>query len=324
VVLFGGNNVDLGTFSGGRFTAGMWLNDCRTVGVEGSYFFLGTGSNTFTGATSGAPDSSVLARPFDDVSTGSQNSELTGFPGLLAGIIRVHDQSGLQGGEANLLCNLCCSCNDTCCGYRLDLISGARYLELNEGLSIAEYTQVAPGATGTALDGANIAAFDQFNTRNQFYGGQIGARTEVWWNRLFANVTGKIALGDTHQTVNINGATRITTTTGPAIVLPGDLLTAPSNIGNYSRDQFSVVPEVGVNVGYQVTNNVRVYVGYTFLYWSNVQRPGEAIDLQVNSTRVPTAPFFGVAPSGPPAPLFSFHNSDFWAQGINFGLQLRF
>jgi hypothetical protein len=102
------------------------------------------------------------------------------------------------------------------------------------------------------------------------------------------------------------------------------LLALSSNIGHYSRDQFSVVPEVDVNVGYQVTNHLRFFVGYTFLYWSGVERPADAINLLANSTRVPTASFFGIAPSGPPAPLFSFHNSDFWAQGINLGIQLRF
>jgi len=330
VVLFGGNDLDPGAFSGARFTAGFWLNDCQTKGIEGSYFFLGSRSNDFTTSSSGAPGSPVLARPFFDVSSGLSNSELDAFPGLAAGSKIVHSSSQLQGPEANLLCNLCCSCNDCCdpCapahGYRVDLISGLRYLDLKEKLRIDENSQIFPGATGTILDGADISAFDQFDTRNQFYGAQIGARAEVWRNRLFANITGKVALGVTQQTVDINGSTTITPPAGPALVLPGDLLALSSNIGHYSRDQFSIVPEVDVNVGYQVTDKLRIFAGYTFLFWSGVERPGDAIDLRVNSTRVPTASFFGIAPSGPLAPLFSFHNSDFWAQGVNVGVQLRF
>ena len=259
-----------------------------------------------------------------------QNSELVAFPGLASGTVSVNSSSGLQGAQVNLLCNLCCSCYNPCdcCqparGYRVDLISGMNYLNLKEQLRITENSQVFPGATGTALDGANISAFDQFGTRNQFYGPQIGARAQVWRNHLFANVTGLVALGVTQQTVNINGATTITPPGGPVQVLPGDLLTQSSNIGNYSRNQFSVVPQLGANVGYQVTNNLRFFVGYTFLFWSGVERPGDAIDLRVNSTSAPTAPFFQTVPSGPPAPLFGFHNSDFWAQGINIGVQLRF
>jgi hypothetical protein len=39
---------------------------------------------------------------------------------------------------------------------------------------------------------------------------------------------------------------------------------------------------------------------------------------------VPTDQAFGLA--GPPSahPVFGFHSSDFWAQGLNFGLTLRF
>jgi len=50
-------------------------------------------------------------------------------------------------------------------------------------------------------------------------------------------------------------------------------------------------------------------------------RPGDAIDLQVNSTRTPASL---LPPSGPAAPLFTFRNSDFWVQGINFGMQVRY
>ncbi len=329
-VLFGGDNLNPGAYTGARFTAGYWFNDCQTVGIEGSYFFLGSRSIDFAASTSGAPGSPVLARPFFDVSSGLQNSELVGFPGLAAGSVNVHSSSQFQGPQANLLCNLCRSCNCSCdpCApawcYRVDLITGLRYLYLKEQLRIAETSQVFPGATGTILDGSTISAFDQFDTRNQFYGAQIGARAWLWRNRLFANITGQVGLGVTQQTVNINGATTITPPGGPALVFPGDLLTQSSNIGHYSRNQFSVVPEVDFNVGYQVTDHLRFFVGYTFLFWSGVERPADAIDLQVNSTRVPTAPFFGVAPSGPPAPLFSFRSSDFWAQGINVGFQLQF
>ncbi len=325
VGLYAGEGVNGDPFSGGRFTAGYWLDCGQTIGIEASYFFLGSRSNNFTANSSGAPGSLVLARPFFDVSSGLPNSELIAFPGLASGIVGVHSTTRLQGPEANLICNLCCSCGDCgdCCGpargYRVDLISGLRYLDLNEGLGVVEDTQILPGSPVFAP--ADIRAFDQFDTRNQFYGGQVGVRAEVWWNRVFANIAGKVALGDTHQTVDINGATSITPLGGPATVKPGSLLALPSNIGRFSRDEFSVVPEGSVNVGYQVTNNLRVSVGYTFLYWSGVERPSDAIDLRVNSTRVPTSL---APPSGPAAPLFTFGGSDFWAQGLTVGVELIF
>ena len=320
-VLFGGDPNNNGPVSGGRFTVGGWLNQGQTFGMEGSYFFLGSRSNNFTASSSGAPGSAVLARPFFDVSTGLPNSELISFPGVAAGTVNVQSTSQLQGAGANMLCNLCCSCNDVCnpCqpGYRVDFIGGFRYLDLSESLLIVETTQILPASP--VFPGETIRAFDQINTRNQFYGGQIGIRAEAWRQRCFANITGMVALGDTHQTVDING---FTTFTPPLAGFGGrgDVLAQPSNIGHYTRDVFSVVSEVNFNLGYQVTDHVRVFAGYSFLYWSNVVRPGDVIDSRVNSTRTPGSL---LPPSGPAAPSFAFRNSDFWAQGINVGVQAR-
>ncbi len=325
-VLFGNDERNRNPFSGGRFTLGFWCNDCQTIGAEANFFFLDQRSNDFGATTSGAPGSPVLARPFFDTSTGMENAELVGYPGLAAGSIRVHATSRLLGPEGNLVCNLCRSCDTSCdlCdrptgSYRVDLLAGVRYLELREGLGVAENSQVSP--TSPVFAGDHISAFDQFDTVNRFYGAQLGIRSEWWWNRLFVNATGKVALGDTHQTVDINGFTRITTPGGATTVLPGNLLALPSNIGHHARDQFSVVPELGLNVGYQLTRNLRLFAGYTIIYWSAVERPGDAISTQVNSTRVPTST---IAPSGPLSPQFDFHNSNFWAQGIDFGVRLQF
>ena len=196
--------------------------------------------------------------------------------------------------------------------YRVDLLAGLAYLELREGLGVAENTQVDPGSPVFAGD--NISAFDQFNTFNRFYGGQIGIRSEYWWKRVFVDATGIVALGDTHQNVDISGATRITTPGGATTVLPGDLLAQSSNIGHYARDQFSVVPVLQLDIGYQLTRNLSVFAGYTGIFWTNVERPGDAISTAVNSTRVPTST---VAPTGAPNPPFNFRDSNFWAQGIN-------
>jgi hypothetical protein len=85
------------------------------------------------------------------------------------------------------------------------------------------------------------------------------------------------------------------------------------------------MPEVGVNVGYQVTTHLRVFAGYNFLYLSNVIRPGDAIDPLVDAARIPNFPL-----PGNPAPLAGItrpsplvRTSDFWAQGISFGLQFN-
>jgi hypothetical protein len=60
-----------------------------------------------------------------------------------------------------------------------------------------------------------------------------------------------------------------------------------------------------------------VTVGYNFLYWSRVARPGEQIDLDVNPDLLPPEEQF----AGATRPRFEFRDTDFWAQGIRVGLE---
>jgi hypothetical protein len=81
-----------------------------------------------------------------------------------------------------------------------------------------------------------------------------------------------------------------------------------------------VVPEFGVNIGYSVTDWMRLTVGYNFLYWSNVSRPGSQVDTNVNLNNV-----FGSGQASPPlVPRYLNNTSDFWAQGLTLGLEFRY
>jgi hypothetical protein len=320
--LFGGDHDNRNPISGARFNLGYWCND--SIGIGANYFFLGQRSNNFTANSSGAAGSPVLSRPFFNVISGLPDVQVVAFPGLASGTIQTSSNSSLQGAGLNLFYNLCCQpaccptdcCQTDCCrgtSYRLDLFAGARWLQLNEDLVVTE--QVTDLATGTMF-----TVVDRFETRNNFYGGQIGARAEWQRGRCFVNLLGAVALGTTHQEVRISGTTIITQPGAAPSVQQGGLLALPTNIGTYSRDRFSVVPEIGVNVGCQVTNRLRVFAGYTFLYWSNVVRPGDQIDTTINPTQLPSAAGPGTL-IGPARPAFAFHETGFWAQGINVGVQ---
>ena len=90
------------------------------------------------------------------------------------------------------------------------------------------------------------------------------------------------------------------------------------------RFTFSVVPETGLQLGYQVTPWLRATVGYTLIYWTHVARPGNQTDRTVNPALVPTDPLFGIG-GGPARPaLPAVRESDFWVQGVNFGLVLTY
>jgi hypothetical protein len=104
---------------------------------------------------------------------------------------------------------------------------------------------------------------------------------------------------------------------------PGFVFTQPSNIGSFGSRDFSVIPQAQFKLGMDLLARVRATVGYDFMYWTDVARPGSQIDRVVNFSQ--GAPVFGGAGTlvGParPAPLNG--RSDFWAHGVNFGLEYR-
>ena len=61
--------------------------------------------------------------------------------------------------------------------------------------------------------------------------------------------------------------------------------------------------------------------GYTFLYASDVLRAPQQINRTVNYSPGDRPP---APPQGPQEPAFRFRSSDFWAQGLNVGVTLRF
>src|SRR5262249_57030517 len=140
------------------------------------------------------------------------------------------------------------------CNYRLDAIGGFRFLHLDEDLGIMEnLTVVGAGTRFGLLPGDRAIVVDTFATRNNFYGGQLGVDGEYRFQKFFVGGQFKLALGVMHQVVDINGATVLLPVGLPAQVGRGGLLAAPSNMGHFDADRFAVIPEVGVKVGYQVT-----------------------------------------------------------------------
>jgi hypothetical protein len=326
VVLFGGNEVDNEERSGGRFTAGYWLDDCETQAIEGSFFFLGERAIRVTGNSNTLP---VLARPFFNAATGMETSELAAFPGVNKGTVTIVAPSELWGAEANYRQNLCCGC-----WYRLDALVGFRFVELEESLHITEnviFTTPFPAQTGTVFPvGTNAIVSDRFGTRNEFYGGQVGLNARLnrgpWSLDLFT----KVALGDVRESVTIGGNQLLTAPGGsPQQAFNGGLLALSSNSGHFVRNRFAVVPEAGVTVGYQVTDSLRVFAGYNFLLISNVVRPADQIDRVLDAHLIPNFNTLNKSqapgpPVSPPRPMFEFHETTFWAQGLTCGMEFRY
>jgi hypothetical protein len=301
---------------GGRFTLGHWLDPNQTWGLEGEGFFLGSQSAGFSDTSGGTPP---LRVPFTNVPPGAgfpigSSSFVLAEPGFASGGQVVSSSLQLWGLEGNGIYHAL--------NFRpvsVSLLGGIRYLDLREGLTIASSESLLPPFAGSSFTGT-----DNFATHNQFVGPQIGAKAETEIGRFDGSVLGKVAFGDNYQTVSANGTSSVTGFGLPAGTTPGGIFTQATNIGTRMRNQFAVVPEVQVQLGYRVLDRVHLFVAYDFLYVSNVVRPGDQIDTTLNLTGNPAISGPGAVLTGAARPAPQFNNSSFWAQGANLGLRYDF
>jgi hypothetical protein len=330
VTLAGKDHFNSDNAPGFRVRAGFWLDSANTYGWDGSYFFLGRRSDDHTAfATTTIP---IVARPFFDASpaalatTGGApvpSSVVVTFPGIVNGIVETHAVNDFYGFDTNFRKNCWCSGDG-----RVDFLAGYRYLRLNDTLQIRE------NVTGVALSaeplpvgaqafplplGSAVFSQDQFQTRDEFNGGQIGFAGEWRAGRVFLGARSLIAIGNVHKEATITGASQSSTPSFGGMQNTAGVLAQPSNIGSYTKNDFAFVPEGSLTLGVNVTDGFRVFLGYTFIYWSNVWRAGDQIDLTINTTQLGTGPLVGV-----PRPQFPGKDTDFWAQGVSAGLELRY
>jgi Putative beta barrel porin-7 (BBP7) len=326
VPLFG-SQMPFNDLSGVRLTIGGWLDSSGTIGLEGSGFIVPKQTRTFA-ASSDPTGNPVIAFRYQDPPVNGvppEDAFQAAIPGMFAGGVKVISSSLLGGAEANGVANL-----GSYGSLRLQALAGFRYLDLEEDLTL-DFTQRAlPGSTVPFLGGMfpapdTVESLDTFRTRTQFYGGQLGIRGEYGFGSLFVTGSAKIALGDSHEVVTILGSSTLNIPGVAPQTVSGGQFASTTNDGRYTRDDFAVVPEVELDIGYQVSQSLRVFVGYNFLYWSRVVRPGNQVDLVVNDLFNPVNPGFGSTAMGTaPFPRAYFNTSDFWAQGVTLGVEFRF
>jgi hypothetical protein len=315
-VLFGGGGLDGSGRSGMRFTAGWWLDDTsQDAAIEVRGFYLSPRGTSFFADSSQFP---VIARPFFNINMQEEFAQLTATPGEETGNISIYNDSKLFGSEINGRYNIC-----TGCDYRFDFLGGFRYVDLEESLSITENTLLS--TTAPEFPGDRTTTNDFFSTRNQFYGGQVGVLGEFDRGPFSLEMRAQVALGDTHQDILIDGSQVIVDPkTGNTIgTFKGGLLALTSNIGRYGLDRFGVIPELNLNVGYQLTEHIRAFIGYDVLYWNDVVRPGGQIDRNIDISLIPNF-IPGVKPAGQNQPSAPRDGTDFWAQGVTAGFEIRY
>jgi hypothetical protein len=330
-VLYGGNGLGFNPFSGARMSLGLWCGPDDRLGFELAGFILGQKANQYEagGNATGQP---FIARPFVNALTGADNvyfvSQNFADPlrtaNMTGGII-VSSNSSLWGWEINSLYNL--SRSDT---TAVNAIAGFSSVGLREKLHISETLENLGPTGGVTYLGAVVPptqqelTFDKFDTQNVFYGGQLGARTHFQQGAWGLDLTGTVGIGEIQQLVAIEGMTVLEGPNGKLLAeTPGGVYAVSSNSGRHFRTVFGVVPEGAVNLTYSLTQNVVLKFGYTFVYMNDVARPGAQVNTHINPGLVPSDATFGT-PGGPLQPGFQWHTSDFWAQGANVGVEIRY
>ena len=307
-VLYGDEALLDDSLFGGRFRIGSWLNTCQTAGFEVSYLRLEEGGDGFSASNA---DYAVLARPIFNTSTSAQDALNIALPGLTSGSLQIDAESQFDALDATLLLNI-----SQHRGGRCDFVIGYRRLELADSLTASQSTLSLAGPTsGTAFN-----ATDRFSTRNTFNGGLFGMRFKNQLNCCWSLESSiGVALGGVERRASVGGSTTATSTGNVVTTTAGGLLAQPTNIGDYSENDFSASYEVGVKLKRRLTERCDLTVGYTYLAWNDVYRVGDQINTNVNPTQLGGGTLVGSA-----TPNFPGDSSSYWAQGINLGLEATF
>jgi hypothetical protein len=175
----------------------------------------------------------------------------------------------------------------------------------------------------TAADEA-VAVGDWFQEHGEadefLLGNSLNLRTAYRWSQCSLNLQPTLAVGAIRQTVALGSANPLAQEpTGADSVLGPDLSGVLGSGSSYDmRSQNRVVmpvPELQIEFAIHLSRSLRTFVGYDLLFWSDNSRSGDPLASRPVSTTAPNAPIL-------PAPLFS--DRGFWAQGLTFGLELRY
>jgi len=295
--------------SGFKIDAGFWFPSNDQLGLEAGFSTLSSQSSIYALSSDG---STILARPFFDKTNAAQQAVLVAFPGVSAGRIDVQAQSGnFYESHIDLVERTIDSGT-----FRAESIIGYRFYRYDERLFIQQTVLPgAPFATGTA-----ISSFDDFKTRNEFHGLDLGLRYKFLVRDDFnLGLLAKVAVGRVNRDISILGAQQTFVPGQPLATDQGGVLALASNIGHQAKSDWAVLPEFGLTLGYNVRPNLRFNVGYTLFLMQGISRAADQVDININPNLLP--PSLGVGPAFPAA--FT-KRDDVWIQTVRVGFEYDF
>jgi putative beta barrel porin BBP7 len=322
-ILFGRDTTDYGLMSGIQGMIGAFLDTENRYSLEVGGFWVFRANQSF-GIAGDANGNPSISRPIFNIVNGTEGAFINSLPGTVTGRVNVDTHAEIGGFEINARQHWY-----TQERLHVDALFGFRYLRLAESLQITEslntiqprfvtFNQAPIGVGSTLLDD------DRFGTTNQFFGPQIGGRLS-WEQKWFtASAFGKLGIGVTHEATNISGSTTVLSPTGVVTgSSPAGILALPTNIGNHSRTVFGILPEFGLNLGIDLTQCVRLNLGYSILMWNHVVRPGGQFDRNINPALAPSTPGPLVL-GGAQGPIYRFNDEFFWVNSFNVGLEFHY
>jgi hypothetical protein len=291
--------------------AGYWFDADHTFGLEFGFSVFESQSALFSEASSG---SLILARPFTNAVTGLADSVVVAFPGNASGSIFVRDTSG-NFYETHLdLSERICGCDQ----FRIDGLVGYRFYRYDEGLRIQQLSSPISGAFAA---GTRINATDSFVAQNEFNGFDLGFRTEVRAGSWTLDFLTKVATGGIFRDVKIRGNTTTTVPGTPPVNENGGVFALSSNIGNHRSEDWTIFPEFGIQLAWQISSRLEMHIGYSFLFMNDIVRAHDQLNTTVNPGLFPPPT---AAAGSPNQPSFKFQIGDEWIQSINLGLEYKF
>ena len=307
-ILFGDMRSDESGKSAGRFTLGMWLDQEAHDRIEFTYLYMGGEAEEFFRSEADHP---ILARPFLDVSTFAQDARLIAFDGLVEGSLLIEVDNNFQSFEIHKRKRH----NDLHWGT-IDFLIGYRASRLNDDLTIGETTRSLSGVTA----GTVFELVDEFDAVSTFHGAQVGLGIQPRRRgRLDCECLLKFALGTTNYNAIVQGTTTTREAGGGVTTVDSGLLALGTNHGEFEDNEFSAMSELELTLSWEVRPSLVFSFGYSVIFWSDVMRAGEQIDLGVNPTQIPPDTLMGLA-----RPEFPNNLSSYWIQALRIGAEARF
>ncbi|HLW68771.1 MAG TPA: BBP7 family outer membrane beta-barrel protein [Gemmataceae bacterium] len=276
-----GTSFPLPMILGFRIDTGMFTNPEESRGFQSitNSFFANTGVITVTPAAG-------VAGPFVNTNGGATTVALTA-----AGPNTFSANTSFTDTDANSIRRVIKGENTS-----VYLIYGPKFATVEEDMTFTYNVAAGGPFAGPA------AVLEEFHTRNYFIGGQVGFWLKENLGAFVADLQAKCAVGYSYANLIVLGSNTDASNS--------QMFTNDRNIGYFGTNYFSVIPEVDGNLALKVTDHIQVRIGYSFLAYLNVQRPGDQLVAAL-------APVAGAGAHT--APVNPFTSTTYVIHGLNVG-----